>query len=121
MTCIVSGNPRVTLHHCRGGSMRDTPWGTIGISQKQSDALQIPLHIDWHTGKHRIDGPLGYSIDDWEELWTPQTELLWRVGQQLGFSLWALAWDWSSPKERDSIRRRFGLEQLQRLARSSAA
>lgn len=99
--------------------MRETPWGTIGISQKQNDALQIPLHADWHVGKHRIDGSLGYSIDDWEERWEPQTELIWRVGVTLGYNLWALAWEWSSQKERELLRPRFQPAQLRRLGLSS--
>lgn len=87
--------------------MRETPWGPIGVGRKQSDALMIPIHADWHVGKHRIDGSLGYSIDDWEQRWKPQVELIWELSEILGFNLYALAWEWSSPKELDLLRRYF--------------
>lgn len=109
------------MHHARGGSMHHTPWGEIGMSLKQSNALMIPLHADWHIGEYRIDGPIGYSTDDWEQRWRFQTEMLRELSQELGFSLWALAWDWATEKQRALIRPRLSPGLLRRLESSSAA
>lgn len=85
------------------------------MSLKQSDALQIPLHAEWHIGEHRIDGPIGYSVDDWEQQWKFQTEMLRDLSEILGYSLWALAWDWATEKQRYFLIRKFSPAQLKRL------
>jgi len=95
--------------------MHLTAWNEVGMGLKQSDALQIPLHAEWHVGQYRIDGPIGYSTDDWEQMWKFQTEMLRDLSRQLGFSLWALAWEWASPKQREGLIRKFSPAQLRRL------
>lgn len=95
--------------------MHHTPWNSIGMSLKQNDALQIPLHADWHVGEFRIDGPIASSADDWEQHWKFQTELLWELSLSMGFSVWALAWEWETYKSRELIRPRLYPGLLKRL------
>jgi hypothetical protein len=97
----------VTLHHCRGGSMMETPWGTPGGGHKQNEALKIPLHLSFHSlGEHRIDGAINGGVQSWEARWGKQSDLLILLSNRLGFCLWKLAWQWTPWKVRQSMMHR---------------
>lgn len=113
LECCVSGLRPVTLHHCRGGSMSETPFGSPGAGQKQNDALQIPLAWTWHTGQYGIDARVNSSASQWESRWGTQVELLNSTSHQLQYSQWTLAWYWASPLVRARVER-FLMQSLSR-------
>lgn len=108
LECCVSGLTRVTLHHCRGASMSQTPFGSPGGGQKQNDALQIPLALTWHTGRYGIDARVNSSAVQWESLWGTQVEHLNSTSCLLQYSQWTLAWLWASPLVRARVERFLG-------------
>lgn len=89
--CIITGSPYPTLHHIKGGSVRE-----LGIyksaSQKTSDWLVIPLRYDYHMGDMGIDtGQPWLTVWDWENSFGTQVELMDKVCQKLGYNCWAKA------------------------------
>lgn len=105
LVCCVTGQKPVTLHHCRGGSMATTLFGTPGVGQKQNDALQIPLHRELHTGRFGIDARVGGGVLSWEQQWGLQTQHLVSTSRLLRYSVWTLAWLWASPLVRRRVER----------------
>lgn len=103
LVCCVSGHTTVTLHHCRGGSMATNLFGTPGAGQKQNDALQIPLHPDWHVGQFAIDAKIGGGAQSWETRWGTQVSHLSWTSHRLRYSPWTLAWAWASPLVRRRV------------------
>lgn len=103
LACCVSGQKPVTLHHCRGGSMATNPFGTPGASQKQNDALQIPLHATWHVGQYGVDARVNGGVQSWENQWGQQVEHLSSTSRLLRYSPWTLAWAWASPLVRRRV------------------
>jgi hypothetical protein len=101
--CMVSMRRPVTLHHCRGGSMMLTPWGTPGGGHKQNEALKIPIHFKYHVGTERIDGAINGGVQTWEARWGNQKDLLNQLSRNLGFCLWRLAWEWTPWKLRQPM------------------
>lgn len=95
MPCVVSGQTPVTLHHCKGGSMRDLLGcaGNPGKGAKVSDWLQIPLHWRYHTGDFGIDSGQGIykSKEHWELAFGKQVDFLARISQALGYDVFAKA------------------------------
>jgi hypothetical protein len=92
MPCMISGRTRdLTLHHARGGSMAVCPFGTPGFGEKQLDALQIPLNLEWHVGKDGIDCRVNSGVVSWEARWGRQVDLLNSLCLTLGYSVWKLA------------------------------
>lgn len=87
--CIITGSPYATIHHCHGGSMKDRGWH-VGMSQKQNQALVIPLHIELHSmGPEAIDG--GKGVHSWEAQYGRQVDLIDKVSHLVGYDLWELA------------------------------
>jgi hypothetical protein len=72
--------------------MAASPFGTPGVGQKQNDALQIPLHHDWHVGEFGIDCRINGGVDSWEERWGSQVMMLNKISSELGYSVWRLAY-----------------------------
>jgi hypothetical protein len=105
LVCCVSGQKSVTLHHCRGGSMAGSLFGTPGVGQKQNEALQIPLHHQMHVGTFGIDGRVAGGVQSWESKWGLQTEHLASTSLLLQYSMWSLAWLWASPLVRRRVER----------------
>ena len=92
MACMISGRTRdLTLHHARGGSMAVCPFGTPGFGEKQLDALQIPLNIQWHVGNDGIDCRVNSGVVSWEARWGRQVDHLNSLCVTLGYSVWKLA------------------------------
>jgi hypothetical protein len=83
-----------------------TPWGTPGGGHKQNEALKIPLHVEFHVGRHGIDGRIGGGVKSWEARWGNQIDLLNRTSNRLGFCLWKLAWQWTPWKVRQTMEHR---------------
>lgn len=88
MRCVVTSRPRVTLHHCHGGSMRGRV-ASPGMSQRQSHALVIPLHFEYHVGRFGIDA--GYGVQSWERDFGAQADYLDRVSDFVGYDVWEFA------------------------------
>lgn len=95
LRCLVSGDPRVTLHHAKGGSMRDLLGcaGNPGKGQKVSDWLVIPLAWRYHTGDFGIDTGQGVyrTKEQWELAFGKQTDMLARISQHCGYDVFAKA------------------------------
>jgi hypothetical protein len=92
LACVVSGRTRdLTLHHARGGSMAACPFGSPGGGNKQLDALQIPLNIQWHVGNDGIDCRINSGVESWEAKWGRQVDHLNSLCLILGYSVWKLA------------------------------
>lgn len=77
--------------------MRGSLFGSPGAGQKQNPALQIPLHLEYHVGRHGIDARINSSALQWETRWGLQTEHLSSTSRLLQYSQWTLAWHWASP------------------------
>jgi hypothetical protein len=93
MACIVSGRKgNLTLHHTRGGSMAASPFGSPGGGNKQLDALQIPLDLEWHVGKDGIDCRVNSGVVSWEAKWGRQVDHLNSLCMTLGYSVWKMAY-----------------------------
>jgi hypothetical protein len=95
MPCMVSGSTSVTLHHCKGGSMRDMLGcaGAPGGGKKVSDWLQIPLNWRYHTGDLGIDTGQGIYKDKraWEAAFGTQVSFLVLVSQLVGYDVFRRA------------------------------
>lgn len=95
MPCMVSGNKPVTLHHCKGGSMRDLLGcaGNPGKGAKVSDWLQIPLAARYHVGDFGIDSGQGVykTKEQWELAFGKQSDFLIRISRKLGYNVFELA------------------------------
>jgi hypothetical protein len=89
--CAISRNPKVTLHHTRGGSIAELGWG-VGIGQKQNPFLQIPLHSHYHVGPWGIDS--GVGVEAWESMFGTQVQMLQWVNERLSYDLWDQALWW---------------------------
>jgi hypothetical protein len=91
MRCVVCGNPSVTLHHAKGGSMRDLlgDAGNPGKGAKVSDWLVIPLNWRYHTGDLGIDTGQGPYKDKraWELHFGTQVSHLVTVSLAVGFNV----------------------------------
>lgn len=94
--CIVTGSgSEVTIHHVHGGSISERlasmgldPTKGLGL-RGHSDWLVIPLILSLHSlGPHAIDGGMG--VKTWEATYGRQADMVDRVGQLLGYSLWDL-------------------------------
>lgn len=84
LPCVVTGRTPVTLHHCHGGSMKEAGFH-VGMGEKASDWLQIPIHADLHVGPMGIDG--GFGVKAWEELNGRQIDHLGAVSKKLGYNV----------------------------------
>jgi hypothetical protein len=92
--CILTGRKPATLHHVHGGSIKDRGYH-VGMGQRQSHALVIPLIAELHSiGGRGIDS--GYGVRSWEETFALQADLIDEVGEALGYSLWELEEKWRS-------------------------
>lgn len=95
MPCVISGDTRVTLHHCKGGSMRELLGcaGNPGKGRKVSDWLQIPLAARYHVGDFGIDTGMGIykTKEQWEMAFGKQTDFLIRISRQLGYNVFERA------------------------------
>ena len=60
-----------------------------GMAQKQNHWLVIPLSPELHRiGKRSLDGG---SVEEWEEQWSTQIDLLTQVGDVLGYCVFERA------------------------------
>lgn len=96
MGCLVSGAKEgVTLHHCKGGSMREYLGcaGSPGGGRKVSDWLVIPLHWRYHTGDFGVDTGQGVykTKEQWEAAFGKQIEMLVRVSRHCGYDVFRKA------------------------------
>jgi len=91
LVCVVSETPFITLHHCHGGSMLEHA-ANPGTSQRQNDALQIPLAALYHVGALGIDTGMGKfkGVAEWEAEFGTQIEHLEQTSWQLGYDVWEL-------------------------------
>lgn len=84
--------------------MKESPFGSPGIGQKQNPALQIRLAMDLHVGTpNAIDGAKG--ANHWEGIYSAQVDLLNSTSLQLEYSVWMLAYHWAS----HLVQRRVGI------------
>lgn len=89
--CIITRRPHPTIHHCHGGSVRDV-WGSVaavGMAQRASDWLVIPLDADLHVGARGIDS--GYGVRSWERDFGLQVDHLIAVNQGLPYDIFERA------------------------------
>jgi hypothetical protein len=95
MPCMISGSKPVTLHHCKGGSMRELLGcaGSPGGGRKVSDWLQIPIAERYHTGQFGIDNGMGIykSKEMWETAFGKQSDFLIRLSRELGYNVFERA------------------------------
>ena len=92
--CILTGRKPATLHHVHGGSIKDLGYH-VGMGQRQSDALVIPLIAEYHSvGPCGIDSGMG--VETWEQTFGTQAEFIDEVGEALGYNLWDLEAAWQS-------------------------
>ncbi len=95
MPCVVCEDTRVTLHHCKGGSMRDLLGcaGNPGKGRKVSDWLQIPLNWRYHTGDLGIDTGMGRykTKEQWEAAFGTQVSHLITVSLHCGYDVFKRA------------------------------
>lgn len=95
MGCLVSGDPKATLHHAKGGSMREVLGcaGNPGKGRKVSDWLVIPLAWRYHYGDFGIDTGQGVykTKEQWEAAFGRQVDFLVRVSQHVGYNVFAKA------------------------------
>lgn len=92
--CILTGRRPATLHHVHGGSIKDRGYH-VGMGQRQSDALVIPLVAELHSiGSKGIDSGMG--VRTWEATFGKQADLIDEVGEMVGYSLWELEERWRS-------------------------
>lgn len=93
--CIISGSPNPTLHHCKGGSMRDVLGcaANPGKGKKVSDWLVIPLHWRYHTGDMGIDSGMGRykTKQEWELAFGRQVDFLVVVSGRVGYNVFRKA------------------------------
>ena len=87
--CILTRRP-AEIAHCHGGSMKLLgPEWQPGMAQKQNHWLVIPLSPELHRyGKLSLDEG---SVEDWEERWSTQIDLLAQVGGVLGYCVFERA------------------------------
>lgn len=117
--CVLTGSQiDLTLHHCRGGSMASTPFGSPGVGQKQNHALQIPLAARFHVWEEGIDARINGGVQSWELKYSTQVGLLNLSSHRLGYSQWMLAYHWASPLVRVRVER-FCLESPYLFRRAS--
>jgi hypothetical protein len=95
MPCMISGSKPVTLHHCKGGSMRELLGcaGNPGKGAKVSDWLQIPIAARYHVGDFGIDNGQGIykTKEQWEAAFGKQSDFLIRLSRQLGYNVFERA------------------------------
>lgn len=92
--CILTGRKPATLHHCHGGSIKDRGYH-VGMGQRQSHALVIPLVAELHSiGGRGIDSGMG--VRSWEAEFGLQADLIDEVSEAVGYSLWELEEKWRS-------------------------
>lgn len=91
LRCVVTGATQgLSLHHCRGASMKESPFGTPGAGQKQNGGLQIRLAMRLHVGTPQaVDG--GRGVETWEQSYGTQVEHLNSTCYQLRYSVWMFA------------------------------
>ena len=96
LRCVVSNQFPVTLHHCKGGSMKAVHGGSPGISQKVNPFFQIPLLAKYHVGDQGIDTGMGEikTKEQWEERFGKQVDLLHEVNSMLSYDIWIQAGMW---------------------------
>jgi len=91
LRCVVSDDPSVQLHHCKGGSMVELlgAAGNPGVGKKVSDWLVIPLNWRYHTGDFGIDNGQGPYKDKaaWEAAFGTQVGHLVQVSLALGYDV----------------------------------
>lgn len=63
-------------------------WPNPGMGQRQSPALQIPLHAKYHVGNFGIDV---IGVMEWEIKFGTQVGFIDLVGLWLGYNLWEYA------------------------------
>lgn len=102
LPCVVTGG-KSTLHHAQGPSVSarlatlDLPHKGIG-QRGNGPALLLPLRYDLHYfGPEAIDGGIGRAT--WEAKYGAQSDMLDRVGEILGYSLWDLHQLWLPPSK----------------------
>ncbi len=83
--CIISRSPMATIHHVKGGSMKDHGYHSGMAQRGVSDALVIPLHEHYHTGGSGIDSGLG--VLTWERQFGTQWDFIQEVSESLGYDL----------------------------------
>lgn len=95
LRCVVSSRTPVTLHHVHGGSMTEL-FENPGWGQRACPYLQIPLHMDYHTGTFGIDAGTGTfkGVREWECAFGTQAEHLIDVSGQLGYDVMEIAKLW---------------------------
>lgn len=95
MRCIVTANPEVQLHHCKGASMVELlgAIGNPGVGKKVSDWLVIPLHWRYHTGDMGLDNGQGPYKDKrvWELHFGTQVSHLITVSLACGYDVFRRA------------------------------
>lgn len=96
MRCVVSGQFPVTLHHCKGASMKAVHGGSPGISQKVNPFFQIPLIAKYHIGDLGIDTGMGEikSKQQWEDRFGTQLDHLHDVNALVYYDIWIQAGMW---------------------------
>ena len=101
LRCVVSERSPVTLHHCHGGSML-VLFENPGMGERACAYLQIPLHMDYHTGTFGIDAGTGTfkGVREWEAAFGTQTEHLTEVSGLLGYDVIASAKLWIQQNNR---------------------
>lgn len=85
--CKISRRQPVQIHHCRSGSMANEGF-SVGIGQKASHWLTIPLHVDYHVGDQGIHK---IGVKTWEAHYGRQVDLLDEISKMLGYNVWKLA------------------------------
>lgn len=102
--CLITANPWPTIHHVKGGSMKDHGYHS-GMAQRGiSDALVIPLKADYHTGEYGIDS--GVGVRTWEKYFGTQWDFIQEVSESLGYDLIKLHELWLENKPPKGKRRR---------------
>lgn len=95
MRCLVSGDPKATIHHCKGGSMRELLGcaGNPGKGRKVSDWLVIPLQWRYHYGDFGLDNGQGVykTKEQWEAAFGRQVDMLVRVSRHVGYNVFSKA------------------------------
>ena len=96
LRCVVSHGFPVTLHHCKGASMKSVHGGSPGISQKVNPFFQIPLIAKYHVGDLGIDTGMGEikSKEQWEERFGTQLDHLHDVNALVYYDIWIQAGMW---------------------------
>lgn len=101
MRCVVCDMPRVTLHHCHGGSMIGIIDDYPGIAQRANPFFQIPLHAQYHVGSYGIDGAIG--VKEWEVMFGSQLSFLHEVNGHLTYDVFQQARLWVDLKRKGIV------------------